>query len=320
MEALELHHAEELLGGFFEATFEELEADGLAPQVDFLPLARYSLFDRRAPERWLLGWDIVGGVEIAVPFESVSMGATPTRGSFQTGSDGLASGNTFAEAVCVGLTELIERDAVTCAALRARGDIGRLPRLDVATIAYDRVHELLARLEHRGVGTALFDCTSDTGVPTYQALLVDEAVPATGTYAGYGAHLDAEIAMIRALLEAVQARCVYVAGSRDDLSALEHARLHGRTDPRAVAAVHAEGGRDVSARGSLATDTFEGDFQVLAAALEAIGLDRVIIVDLTRADFDVPVVRVIVPGLEGTAVSDRYVPGPRGRAALADAA
>jgi ribosomal protein S12 methylthiotransferase accessory factor len=285
-----------------------------------LPLARYSLFDPRAPERWLRGWDIVGGVDVAVPFESVSMGAAPIRGSFQTGSDGLASGNTFAEAVCVGLSELIERDAVTCAALRTGGDIGRLPRLDIATIPYDRVHELLARLEDRGVRTALFDCTSDTGVPTYQALLVDEVVPATGTYAGYGAHLDPEVATIRALLEAVQARCVYVAGSRDDLSALEHARLHGRTDPRAVEAVHAEDGRDASGLVSLATDTFEGDFHVLAGALEAIQLDRVIVVDLTRADFGIPVVRVIVPGLEGTAVSDRYMPGPRGQAALADAA
>ena len=320
MEAIELYHAEELLEGFFEATFEELVADGLAPPSDFLPLARYSLFDPRAPERWLPGWDIVGGAEVAVPFEYVSMGAAPTRGSFQTGSDGLASGNAFAEAVCVGLSELIERDAITCAALRTRGDVGRLPLLDAATIPYDPVNELLARLHDRGVRTALFDCTSDTGVPTYQVLLVDEVVPETGSYAGYGAHLDPAVAMIRALTEAVQARCVYIAGSRDDLSALEHARLHGRTDPRAVEAAHAEGGADASGLVSLATDTFEGDFRVLAGALAAVGLDRVIVVDLTRSDFGVPVVRVIVPGLEGTTASDRYMPGPRGRAALAAAA
>jgi ribosomal protein S12 methylthiotransferase accessory factor len=320
MEAIELYHAEELLDGFFEATFEELEADGLAPPRDFLPLARHSLFDPRVPERWLAGWDIIGGREVAVPFEYVSMGAAPTRGSFQTGSDGLASGNAFAEAVCVGLSELIERDAVTCAALHARGDIGRLARLDAATIPYESVNELLVRLDHRGVRTALFDCTADTGVPTYQALLVDEAVPETGSYAGYGAHLDPAVAMIRALTEAAQARCVYIAGSRDDLSALEHARLHGRTDPRAAEAVHAGEGADASGLVSLATATFEGDFRVLAGALAAVGLDRVIVVDLTRPDFGVPVVRVIVPGLEGTTASDRYMPGPRGRAALAAAA
>ena len=255
MEAIELYHAEELVGGFFEATYTELEADGLAPPLEFLPLARYSLFDRAAPERWLPGWDVVGGREVAVPFESVSMGSAPTRGSFQTGSSGLAAGNAFAEAVCAGLLELIERDAISCAALRTRGDIARLPRLDLATIPSDRVQELLARLDDRGVRSVLFDCTCDTGVPTYQALLVDEVVPATGSYAGYGAHLDPGVAMIRALLEAVQSRCVYVAGSRDDLSALEHARLHGRTDPRAVKAARAEGGRDASGLVSLATET-----------------------------------------------------------------
>jgi ribosomal protein S12 methylthiotransferase accessory factor len=320
MEGIEIHHAEQLLDGFFEAPFVQLEKNGLAIPRECLPLARQSLFRTTAPERWQLGWDILGQREVAVPFECVSMGSSPTRGSFQTGSNGLASGNVFLEAVCAGLAEVIERDAVTCAALRTGGDIRRLPRLDLTTIPYAHVQELLARLAERGLRAALFDCTSDTMVPTYQALLVDEAVPSTGTYGGYGAHLDREVAMIRALTEAVQSRSVYIAGSRDDLSALEHARLHRRADDRAIEMVCANGGLDASSLVSGATETFEGDCHALVAAVAAAGLDHVVIVDLTRPDFGVPVVRVIVPGLEGTGVSDRYAPGPRARTAVADGA
>jgi ribosomal protein S12 methylthiotransferase accessory factor len=46
------------------------------------------------------------------------------------------------------------------------------------------------------------------------------------------------------------------------------------------------------------TDDFLKDIQNIIAALGKKGLDRVIVVDLTREEIGIPVVRVIVPGLE----------------------
>ena len=46
------------------------------------------------------------------------------------------------------------------------------------------------------------------------------------------------------------------------------------------------------------TDDFKTDIENIIAALKKQGMDRVIIVDLTREEIGVPVVRVIVPGLE----------------------
>ena len=46
------------------------------------------------------------------------------------------------------------------------------------------------------------------------------------------------------------------------------------------------------------TDDFKKDIEIIIDALEKQGLDRVIIVDLTREEIGIPVVRVIVPGLE----------------------
>ena len=48
--------------------------------------------------------------------------------------------------------------------------------------------------------------------------------------------------------------------------------------------------------------------------LKAAGLDEVIAVDLTRPGIDLPVVRIVVPGLEACSDEPDYAPGPRARA------
>lgn len=46
------------------------------------------------------------------------------------------------------------------------------------------------------------------------------------------------------------------------------------------------------------------------------GIDRVIMIDLTRSEFGIPVVRVVIPGLEGSHKVPGYIPGIRARVAL----
>jgi YcaO-like protein with predicted kinase domain len=46
------------------------------------------------------------------------------------------------------------------------------------------------------------------------------------------------------------------------------------------------------------SDDFLTDIRFMIEALNKQGLDRVIVVDLTREEIGIPVVRVIVPGLE----------------------
>jgi ribosomal protein S12 methylthiotransferase accessory factor YcaO len=49
--------------------------------------------------------------------------------------------------------------------------------------------------------------------------------------------------------------------------------------------------------------------------LRAIGVERIIAVDLTRPDFGIPVVRMVIPGLEWDCTHRDYIPGPRARRA-----
>jgi ribosomal protein S12 methylthiotransferase accessory factor len=329
MEGIELFCAEEEGHFPFEAihaTHAELEQDGLAAPAELLPLAKWSLFHRETLETWVIGFDILGQREVAVPYEVVGMGSAYLRGhwafkrySFQVGSNGLASGNVWLEAVCAGLAEVIERDAVACTMLRHRGYASALPRVDLSTIPYDSVQSLVERLRGTGILPILLDCTVDTEVPTFVAYLLDEKIPSSGVFRGYGTHLHPEVAMVRALTEAVQGRCVYIAGSRDDMATLEHLRLRSARHASLFDVARTGGGVDASSISTEATSTFEGDCHALLRAVSRVGLEHVVVVNLTWPELGMPVVRVVVPGLEGYSAFRHYAPGPRGRAAIEQA-
>jgi ribosomal protein S12 methylthiotransferase accessory factor len=53
---------------------------------------------------------------------------------------------------------------------------------------------------------------------------------------------------------------------------------------------------------SFDSDDFLNDIRFILDALRKQGMDRVIVVDLTREEIGIPVVRVVVPGLEVFAV------------------
>ncbi len=302
------------------ATLDELAAEGLACSPEHLPLGRHNLFRPDLPEDWVIGFDLIAQKPLAVPFASVSMVPGHRRPnprlSFQGGSNGLASGNAFLEAVSYGLAEVIERDAVTCTKLRRGGAIESGPAIDLDSVGSENVGALVARLQRAGVRPVVFDCTVDTGVPTYTAHLFDERLPSTGVYRGYGGHLDPEIAITRALTEAVQGRSVYIAGTRDDLFTLEHRRLRQRGDDLEIDPSTIRLSRDASLPPSLAAETFEEDCHTLLGAVQAVGLEHVVVVDLAPADPGISVVRVIVPGLEGYSSFAQWTTGPRGRAIL----
>ena len=49
--------------------------------------------------------------------------------------------------------------------------------------------------------------------------------------------------------------------------------------------------------------------------LRAAGIEQVVVVDLTRPELRIPVVKVVIPGLEGL-ITGGYVPGLRARARM----
>ncbi|MGW4034071.1 YcaO-like family protein [Streptomyces sp. NPDC004838] len=320
MESLELHHAEEWAPVSVRRTYEQISAEHPVPDPVDLPLSRAAPFPRDWNYLWTWGWDLLRQEEVAIPVSMVHMGNRTSRihdlHSFQVTSSGLASGNNMAEAVHAALLETIERDAATCR--QERWDVQLLPPpvLDGDAVESAAVRELTDRLRKANVGVLIFDCTVDTRVPVYMADIFDHERLVDGVYRGYGAHLDPEIALTRALTEAVQARTVHIAGSRDDIfrnrdlrtrahADMEYERIRAMADGPPPVVAHPPG----PAR---ATATFEGDICLMLDRLQAVGIERVIIVDLSRPGSPISVVKAVVPGLEGYRM-ENYAPGRRAR-------
>lgn len=304
----------------FTASHRQVEAKHRVIPLNALPLSRNSLFHPGRPERWTLGWDLIGQSQVAVPTQMVTLDryrcAKSELLSFQIGSNGLSSGNNFLEALTGGLYEVVERDAVACWRRAWEHGDHPPPRVDLARVGNPQVRELAERLEKAEVGLVLFDCTTDTAVPVFMAYIYDRNSQKLGVYRGYGAHLDPSIAMIRAITEAVQGRLIFIAGSRDD-AFRHHRRLRRDTDSLMIRALEEIPPTVVpDQKPSENTPTFEGDVDRILKKLLRVGIDQVLVFDLSFQEFGISVLRVIIPGLEGY-MFETYTPGSRAGAFLA---
>jgi ribosomal protein S12 methylthiotransferase accessory factor len=173
------------------------------------------------------------------------------------------------------------------------------PRLvvDPATIDGPAIRELLETLDRAGVDVRIVWCPTDVGVPSCLAYVLDRE-RGIGTYKGYGCHLDPEIAMIRAVTEAVQSRTIFVAGARDDVLRPTHEAVK-RSDVL-TAIEFRRGGRTVSVADipNRSTTSFHGDIAVMLELLQRAGFEHVLVRELDGSPFESSVARVVVPGLE----------------------
>ncbi len=319
MEALEMYHAENPRFESVIATYDELRASGPVIERERLSLSRYSLFKPGRPETWVRGWDLLQGCETWLPWVCAAMAGRPVQQprmevEMPMTSNGLASGNHILEAACAALYEVIERDAVTCQ-LHADAASGHgAPIVALESLEWPLVQELLARFTAAGLRVVARDCTTDTDVPVYTAQLFDERTRGFGVFGGFGAHLDPEIALIRALTEAAQSRVIYISGSRDDTFRLDERQVRHNDTEAQLARNTAPGLVEAPRRTGETTTSFEADLAILLDKVQRAGIQQVLFVDLTLDDFQIPVARIVAPGLEGFVGHD-YMPGERAAAA-----
>ena len=324
MEAIEMHHAETAAFDVFEASLEDLQRqDRPLLDVHRIPSVRHQRLLPDVPLQWTAGQDLATGSPVLVPFSCVHLrpprkGFPLARSPFQRSSNGLASGNTRMEAILAGMYEVIERDAYALARARPGFWSRSASVVDLRALHLPEVEPLLAACTAAEVMVMVLDITSDLGVPAFAARLFDLAHPETGTAVGYGCHLDTEVALVRAITEAVQARVVVqVAGSRDDTTKYERWTM-------GLFASQMEEARRLQAQArhvpqvQMAGRCFANDLHLLMERLAAAGLPQVGVVDMQEPPFPVAVVRVVIPGLEGICTFPSYTPGRRARALTAN--
>lgn len=121
---------------------------------------------------------------------------------------------------------------------------------------------------------------------------------------------------MRAVTEAAQSRLTTISGARDDMFVDTFKVL---SSPDALEA-HRKRVRGAGPRRFDDVDTWHGEAvgDDLAWVLErcrTAGFDQVVAVDLTLAQFQIPVVKVIIAGTEVTSERNMAMPGPRLRQA-----
>jgi ribosomal protein S12 methylthiotransferase accessory factor len=288
-EAIEADCAEKVPADGPLCRFDALSLDERAPDLGDYCTSRTLLPDPSTSLRWCAATDLLTGRAHYLPHDLVSLDYTrglPTL--FERASSGLGVGASQSEALEISLLELVERDAV-----------GEWQRLEAAdrmagsirpeTIPFDWFQGWRARFAALGIRQQAFAIPSLAGVPVFLCMIggTEEFGPAYRRFYGTAAHGDPELALFKALAEAIQSRLTLIAGVRDDILPSYY-----RRPPRSAPAGEPPAGR-------LAWPT---------AAPVACGAERVA-EQLARAGYRHVAVKRLDEGAEGLAVTKAFVPG-----------
>jgi ribosomal protein S12 methylthiotransferase accessory factor len=249
-------------------------------------------FDPSAKIEWSPVWSLRDGRFKYIP---TSLLYFFYRGpaAFQADSNGCAAGNTIEEAIVQGFLELVERDAY------AIWWYNRSQRAEVDLSRFDDsyVRDLHAQLAESGRKLWVLDVTSDLGVPTYVAILHWMQNGQENIEFGSGAHFDKRIALLRTLTELNQFLSIGMMGggtgekpSLDGVTPLrleEYPFLTPSSQPIVLPSSKSQVG---------ALDNTRDQVLACVDLARRAGLDFLVL-NQTRPDVGVPVVRVIVPGL-----------------------
>jgi YcaO-like protein with predicted kinase domain len=328
MESIELYHAEHIDAPLRTGSYREMRRRGAVADHRGLPRLTTGEFHEDRLLHWIEGFDLIGGVPTWVPYELVHTDyrrpALAREGAFMMSSNGLASGNCLVEATSHAVCELVERDGNTLFGVSSLDEQERR-KLDLTTVDDPLCRDVLARYADAGVRVVVWETTTDVGIPSFLCTVVEGdqfAGRPMPPVSGSGCHARRAIALLRALTEAAQGRLTIISGARDDLRAAffdERGDLIERESPRLLSAT-VGGSRAFGDAPTVDHQTLEGDVRWELQALVNASFTQAIAVDLTKEEFDVPVVRVIIPYLEAMSEVPGYVLGRRARRAMEVAA
>lgn len=298
MESVELYHAERIAPPDLVASYRMAcrRYEAIDPRhLD--PGPRWRAYTPTREIAWIKGADVDSGEPVLVPHARVNMDWSEVHrdtGLFMTTSSGLASGNLRSEALCHAIFEAIERHADW--RWERLSDAARDSReLNPDTVDSPMLRLLLDQCASAGVTVRMWDLTSEVAAPTYTCEIAGGGPPGSlGPYGGSGCHLSKEIALARAITEAVQSRLTVISGSRDDMFFSDYAPRTQQDPPdtRRTPTLSFQQRRSPRLGAS-----FEDDLRTTLQLLADVGVPRVVAVDHTRPEFGIPVVAVVVPGL-----------------------
>jgi ribosomal protein S12 methylthiotransferase accessory factor len=298
MEAIELFHAENLNTPCQRASLRSLRAAGRAViEPRRLPdFRRQNFFSADFLIDWVRAESLTSEQEVWLPASAAYL-CTPMLYNWST--NGLASGNHLVEATLHAIYEVIERDAV--ARLRRKGRIyftrDQCRFIDLKTVPEGPVRELADKLARAEIKLVLIRLKSCIPVHSFMAVILDRnsAGYCSRVNLGEGTHLSTTVAATRAITEAAQSRLTYIHGARDDLPAGAYEGPHDRVYDVFKQIVGRASWRSLT---EMAGADLLQDYAYVLGCLRRVGYTNVFRINMTQPPCDIPVVKVIIPGLE----------------------
>lgn len=247
---------------------------------------------------WVGAYDLLNKEEVFVsanavyhPYDSPGQ----CQKLFLSNTNGLASGNVLEEAILHGLLEVIERDAISTAQFTR--DLGKEI---VLTEEDGYLYEISRKFKDSGIDLKIWLVPTDTGIPTIIAATDDVKLKDPALLVmGAGSHLKPEIAVARAITEAAQSRVVQIQGAREDTDREGFIRSVGYDRMKRLNWFWFEEGEKISLSEvqDISKRSPAENIDVILEKLKGL-TEKVLVVDLSREEVAVPVVRVIIPGFE----------------------
>ncbi|MCX4820524.1 TOMM precursor leader peptide-binding protein [Streptomyces sp. NBC_01142] len=267
-------------------------------------------FDENTVIDWTPVWSVSHGNHRMVPTSMLYYAAPQPAGAnyARADSNGNAAGCSLEDAVLQGFFELVERDSVALWWYNRT----RQPGVDLDSFGdpwFDEMRSWYAEL-HREFW--VLDLTADLGIPTMAAVSRCTKGPYENIVFGFGSHFDPALALRRALTEMNQLLPAMTETAPGEGYAFDDPTLldwclrktlanqpYLTPDPGAPARRRTD--YDYTPREDLLDDINAAERLVRARGMELLVLDQ------TRPDIQIPVVKVIVPGLRHFWA--RYAPG-----------
>ncbi len=254
------------------------------------------------PIDWTPLWSLTHSRHVYLPTQLLYYSAPASESDKTTYSmgcsNGNASGNTLEEAILQGFFELVERDAV------ALWWYNRLSKPGVAVETFGEAY-LLELAEHYRNHyqreTWALDLTTDLGIPVFVAVSKLIEGKEDQILFGLGCHLDARIALQRAYAEMNQMLGMAHSDNGVELSLenneilewLRNATVDNQPYMLANTSQPLTRFSDYPLQHS---GEFLQDIKHCRSIIEGLGMEMLVL-DQTRADVGMPVVKVVVPGL-----------------------
>ncbi len=303
MEAIEQFHAETIDKPLRYASYAELKPERAVDITHLIIEGQGASHD--FPLLWVQGASLTDGLPAWVPFELVHLDyrlpLPAGSGRFLASSNGLASGNCLGEATCHALFEVVERHQ---AELFYGRDVPSQAsrRVDLSSVDDPACRALLELVVTARVSVAVWDLSEPLGIPCFLCDLVDEhpdVFRPLSRARGLGCHSSKGVALSRSITEAAQSRLTNIAGSRDDISTSGLCHASNIVNWQTAIRQHTHATQELcyGTIPSFQFDSFEEEQEWLVGRLTHAGFNEGVVVDLSKPDWPVTVVRVVVPGL-----------------------